>query len=81
MSKISPRLREEAAVYCSAMACWYMDPVICEDPEPSAEVDAIVSQLMAIVESHPSDWTDETCATMYAEAEAMLRTGWEPRMD
>lgn len=68
MSKISSRVREQAAIYCSAMACWYMDPVICEDPEPSREVQRVVDLLFCEIESSDVDWSDETCATFYAEA-------------
>lgn len=83
MSKISPRLREEAAVYCSAMACWWMDPAEPDDSScpwpPSRDVEMLTMDLIEEIEgSSFTPWTEDEQATLYAEAEALLRTGWEP---
>lgn len=77
---LTPQLREATAVYCSMVACWWMDPIIRPDPEPTDAVQAIVDMLFADVPWPVFDddaWW-EGWATLYADAEALLRTGWTP---
>lgn len=89
--RISKRVREEAAVLCSIAACneWEWtesDPASCAPdsnpaigaPDSNTESGALAWQAertaYAAWRSNP-DWTPDT---HWAEAEAMIRTGWSP---
>ncbi len=80
-SKISPRVREQAAIYCSVMANWMAEdynggPIEHPCDEFDQEIVHIGSQAFAYFISNMSMVCDPT--TAWAEAEALLRTGWEP---
>lgn len=83
--KISPRVREQAAIYCSAMACWFTStsggtpyPRIRFSKSITSMVDLIVKDPLNAVNGAVDDKYFERCAICWAEAEALLRTGWEP---
>jgi hypothetical protein len=87
--KIPSCLREEAAVYCSAMAAWWVSsphavhPLLCIEKCESywlaykafAKADEAFDD--ALTEGVLVNLRDAT-AESWAEAEALLRTGWEP---
>jgi hypothetical protein len=80
MGKIGSRLREEAAVYCSAMACYMANDTIYDgDYDPS--YDGTWSSF-AVEIGRIARYSLDEChgygALAWAEAEALLRTGWEP---
>ena len=83
-SKISPRLREEAAVYCSAMACWWtgnFPPASnCANPRDCGATQKSITLAYQALRSDLPDliYWNQQHAEAWAEAEAMLRTGWEP---
>lgn len=75
--KISPRVREQAAIYCSAIASWLNSTGSSDDPGLDAQwpVDIVAlddSARLGLDERHGYG------AEAWAEAEALLRTGWEP---
>lgn len=90
MSKISPRVREQAAVFCGVMASWYSDAL--KRKLAKRKIYAITSpfwffelnQIIADVQRHVAgSHFDASCwievqIHQWAEAEALLRTGWEP---
>ena len=80
--KISPRVREQAAIYCSAMACWYMGNRRSLFP---FDLHGKFNDIAYRVESSAFLRTQNVYvdtivnrAILWAEAEALLRTGWEP---
>lgn len=76
--RISKRVREEAAVLCSIAACNEWEWTAICAPDSNTESGALAWQAertaYAAWRSNP-DWTPDT---HWAEAEAMLRTGWSP---
>jgi hypothetical protein len=85
MKKITPRIREQAAIYCSAMASWFTSTYGC-GPWPRWQFSKSISSMVDLIVSSPLEDIGgaldhdyfERCAICYAEAEALLRTGWEP---
>jgi len=80
---IKAKLREEAAVFCSMMACWHFDgwtsadddaPILTARTSNNARKIAwaavkFVGDKTPLFSNRGIDW---------AEAEALLRTGWRP---
>ena len=80
MTKIPPRVREQAAIYCSAMACYMANGAgNHDDYDPSC--DGVWSSDIVKL-GHDARYSLDEChgygAIAWAEAEALLRTGWEP---
>ena len=74
--KIPPRVREQAAIYCSARASWWAAK---PDTWPYfAKFGRNVKRIAddAFNKAH-STW-GFNFVECWAEAEALLRTGWEP---
>lgn len=83
MSKISPRVREQAAIYCNIMANWWIgEPVRLKDDRPSNDVLIVAFGVYRFVRSKAVHYDEPSinlaAACDWAEAEALLRTGWEP---
>ena len=78
--KIPPRVREQAAVFCSAMAC-YMANGACYHDDYDPSCDGVWSSDIVKL-GHDIRYSLDEChgygAIAWAEAEAILRTGWEP---
>lgn len=80
------KMFEQAAIYCSAMASWWMDPRL-EVPEPLTNAPPGVGALANSARYATGDWPSarmpedlyrQCHAEAWAEAEALLRTGWTP---
>ena len=71
-------LREQAAQYCSAMAAWWSGAGA--DPIGSFPIGAELAWRAYLMARW--DWTDpsgvEWQDLIWAEAEALIRTGWAP---
>lgn len=81
--KISPRVREQAAIYCNIMANWWIgEPVRLKDDRPSDDVLIVAFGVYRFVQSKAVHGDESSInlseACNWAEAEALLRTGWEP---
>lgn len=63
--KITPYLREQAAIYCSCMASWSMSGGLYPRWQFSKSIISMMDLLVA----------EQDCAICWAEAEALLRTG------
>lgn len=77
-SKISPRVREQAAIYCNMIVNWFHAPMGAPHPHPAnGNVSKSAFHLACTV---INDLASEnlTSSEKWAEAEALLRTGWEP---
>ena len=74
--KISEKLRDEAATYCSAVACWMTQYDAPNDPacdgyfsKESVKLGDLAREYVAV-----GFWAEHG----WGEAEALLRTGWSP---
>ena len=85
--RISKRVREEAAVLCSVIACTEFDPIhamcscaICVRSElhPDDEAWCLALRARDAVPREIYPGTNEDYGLRFAEAEALLRTGWSP---
>jgi hypothetical protein len=76
--KISSRLREEAAVYCSAMACWWYGWTSVCPSDSGYFDDATVRLANHVYVRHVHIEKLRSYPFAWAEAEALLRTGWSP---
>jgi hypothetical protein len=86
--KISKRVREQAAVLCAQMASWWAARTRYEtwEESPVKQVDgthagrvACAAQRFASGTRYDGIYCDfGSYVAEWAEAEAMLRTGWEP---
>ncbi len=79
-SKITSRVREQAAIFCSAMACYMANGAgNHDDYDPSC--DGVWSSDIVKL-GHDIRYSLDEChgygAIAWAESEALLRTGWEP---
>lgn len=84
-SKISPKLREQAAIYCSARASFWA-----ARGTPHFDFTLAASQRvrdLALEAARPgfnranevpTERNSETYCLLWAEAHALLMTGWEP---
>lgn len=79
--KPSARIREQAAVICSAMACNPRDSLKWHEAAESIGACEDAYLLASRAFSH-ADWyvliTWPDYDPVYAEAEALIRTGWSP---
>jgi hypothetical protein len=80
--RITKRVREEAALFCTAVACSgdfdlfdidYMCSLGISDPGRK-----LANRALTVACSLPTDWSAEMWREDWAEAEALLRTGWTP---
>ena len=74
-SKITPRVREQAASFCSAMAAFISSPELVPSPRHSEH---FTVEAMIIGDLASNSACGQTMLEAWAEAEALLRTGWEP---
>lgn len=78
--KISEKTREEAAVFCSAMACWWAG----RWPHTGINPDKICDDTFGPARSLAAAAVGHSCLSEnglvegWAEAEALIRTGWSP---
>ena len=86
MSKITPRVREQAAIYCSGVANFWAGwvsgsieghPIYYVRGCKSADVARSAFKHTKGTHKDAEVWSVEQ-ARRWAEAEALLRTGWEP---
>lgn len=93
MTKVSPRIRERAAILCSAAASYGNAIGITGITSLMLSVDHTTAVKLRIAKLAVRAWdaanrrlddggrrvyTDESMRADYAEAEALLRTGWSP---
>lgn len=77
-NKVTPKLREQAAIYCSAKAAWWAAEK--RVPRPYlAKFPKRVKNLAYAAFTHasttmPTEWYP----SLWGEAHALLMTGWEP---
>lgn len=75
-SKIPPRVREQAAIYCSARASYWAasgSPYFAFDYFSSRATN-LATQAFMVREAQ----TGESYPLLWGEAHALLMTGWEP---
>lgn len=85
MSKISKRVREQAAIYCSAMASWWAAQ---RPNEHFTKASKDVSQIAHAAHKATGIWpkprskkaeANRVHSEAWTKAEALLRTGWAPK--
>jgi len=78
--KRTKRVREQAAIYCSVMACWfgqYYTPIP-QDQFPDDVLELGESAFYFVTSGISMARSLHVGAAEWAEAEALLRTGWRP---
>jgi hypothetical protein len=76
--KISKRERDEAANYCSAVACWMTQYTSPFDPACDGYFSKKAVKLGDLAREYVAEfnfWSEEA----WGEAEALLRDGWCPK--
>lgn len=75
--KISEKLRDEAANYCSSVACWMTQHDVSFDPASDAFFSRGAVKLGDKAREYVAEF-DFWAEVGWGEAEALLRTGWSP---
>lgn len=73
---IDDELREEAAVYCKAMALWWKAEDLNAIHPADVETRTLVRELARVAMMR--NYSIEGIVKAWSDAEAMLRTGWTP---
>ncbi len=75
--RISEKLRDEAANYCSAVACWMTQYDAPNDPACDGYFSKKAVKLGDLAREYTAEF-DFWAEYGWGEAEALLRTGWSP---